>query len=120
MAYFRVETLLKRWKSALKKAKTPALYGNDGLEDGDQAIARVKLFFPNGRWTWYITEWDGQDECYGYVKSGLGPDCDEWGYFTLSELATLNKGLSGWNRYLQVERDLYFKPQTVASVKEND
>ena len=119
MAYFRVETLLKRWKSALKKAKTPRIYETEEVELDDKKVT-VKFFWPAGRWTWYVAEWDGEDECFGYVKSGLGEDCDEWGYFRLSELATLNQGLHDWRRCLQVERDLYFRPRTFKEVQVTD
>jgi hypothetical protein len=36
-------------------------------------------------WTWYLVEYDGQDECFGFV-CGIE---DEWGYFALSDIADL-------------------------------
>lgn len=45
------------------------------------------------RWTWHIVEGsrrkDGDVLLFGYVESGLGADCDEWGYVLLSELAEI-------------------------------
>lgn len=82
----------------------PALYAQDGK--GLDAIAYVK-WFGSGRWTWYVTEYDGDDTCFGYVVSGLGPDCDELGYFTISELSSLRFPPFG----LPLERDLHFTPQ---------
>ena len=35
----------------------PPLYANDGVDDPDAVLARVKLFSPYANWTWYITEW---------------------------------------------------------------
>ena len=33
----------------------PPLYANDGAEDPDAVVARVKLFTPYNGWRWYIT-----------------------------------------------------------------
>ena len=35
----------------------PPLYANDGADDPDAVVARVKLFSPHNGWRWYITEW---------------------------------------------------------------
>ncbi len=74
----------------------------------EQKMAYVKFFDPTGRGTWYCCEFDGKDEFFGFVVSPLGPDCDEWGYFSLAELesVTLRMGL-------KIERDLHFKPQLI-------
>ncbi len=85
------------------RAALPPLYSQE-LE-GLDAVAHVK-FFGGGRWTWLVTEFDGDDLMFGYVVSGLGPDCDELGYFALSELAELRFPPFG----LPIERDLYFTP----------
>lgn len=68
----------------------------------------VKFFTP-GRWTWFATELmdivkdkDGKiidGRFFGYVLSGIQPEFDEWGYFSLKEFIDNN-----------IERDLYFKP----------
>lgn len=47
---------------------------------------------------------------YGYV-SIFGDECDEWGYFALSELQSV-KGPLG----LGIERDLYFDPKPISKV----
>jgi hypothetical protein len=47
-------------------------------------IAQARIFGA-GRYTYYVTEWDGEDLLFGYVLSPLGSDCDEWGYTSLSE-----------------------------------
>jgi hypothetical protein len=46
----------------------------------------------------------GDWELYGYCISPLGPDCDEWGYASLNELATVRNRLG-----LGIERDLHWQ-----------
>lgn len=63
-------------------------------------------FHPLTQWTWYATEFDGNDLFFGLV---VGHET-ELGYFSLSELESI--GTNG--RTLPVERDLYFKPQPLS------
>lgn len=93
------------------RAALPPLYSQDGK--GMDAIAHVKLF-GSGRWTWYVTEFDGEDTMFGYVLSGLGQDCDELGYFSLAELESLSFPPFG----LPIERDLHFTPCTLRECEE--
>jgi hypothetical protein len=87
-------------------AKTiPALYGTD--QDNDPMVC-IKYFLPGTRWTWYVTEYDGENIFFGYV---IGFEA-ELGYFTLSELEEV-KGPLGF----RVERDLYFRPQRLSIIK---
>jgi hypothetical protein len=88
------------------KAKLPPLYSTG--KQRDQAIAQVKYFLPSSGWTWYATEFDGEQILFGLV---VGVDT-ELGYFTLDELEDA-KGLFG----LPVERDLYFKPTSLAEIR---
>jgi hypothetical protein len=83
----------------------PALYSQDGK--GGQAIAYVKFFTPDSNWTWYVTEYDGDDTFFGLVD-GL---VKEFGYFSLRELEC-SKGPIG----LPVERDLHWQPKTLAQI----
>lgn len=92
------------------RAKLPALYSQE--DKGDEAMVYLKLFFPMGRGTWYATEFDGEDTFFGYCVSPLGSDCDELGYFSLSEMEAL-VGPMG----LKMERDLHFTPSTLGEVK---
>lgn len=64
---------------------------------GEQ-ICVVKFFAPTSSWTWYATEFDGEDTFFGLVD---GFEL-EWGSFSLSEL----KSVRGPFR-LGIERDLY-------------
>jgi hypothetical protein len=66
-----------------------------------------KFFTPWTQWTWYATEFDGEDEFFGMVH-GLEK---EFGYFSLSELEHIT-GPGG----LKVERDLFFEPCRVSEL----
>ena len=82
--------------------KLPKLYTQE--EKGLDAIAVVKFFTPDSNWTWYATEYDGEDLFFGLVDGFE----KELGYFRLSELQSV-KGALG----LPIERDMYFKPKTL-------
>lgn len=93
------------------RAALPPLYSQDGK--GDEAEAVVKFFTPMSGWTWFATEFDGEDTFFGYVESGLDPSFDEFAYFSLSEL----EELTAMNGLLPaVERDLYFDTGPVREV----
>lgn len=83
----------------------PALYSQDGK--GMDAVAQVKFFTPDGQWTWYATEFDGEDTFFGLVQ-GLE---QELGYFSLSELQAA-RGPMG----LPIERDRHFIPAPLTTV----
>jgi len=85
----------------------PPLYANEEL--GLAAQALVKFFTPDSNWTWYASEFDGDDIFFGLV-SGLEI---ELGYFSLSELQSI-KGPLG----LPIERDLHFEPKTLKELRE--
>jgi hypothetical protein len=88
------------------RAVLPKLYNNEHKRM--QAIAPIKFFTPDSNWTWYPTEFDGEDMFFGLV-SGFEV---ELGYFSLKELESIRGALG-----LPVERDLYFTPQTLAELK---
>ena len=87
--------------------KIPNLYEQEGK--GEDAMVYVKFFLPGTRWTWYATEFNTKDIFFGWVKSGISPDFDELGYFSLSELKEVN-----------IERDLYFEPKPLKEILENN
>lgn len=92
----------------------PALGEQDSL--GEDAIAHVKFFSPFGRGTWYFTEFDGEDTLFGYCVSPLGPDCDEWGYSSLNEIAEATV----FGSVPAIERDCYWRTRTVReAIKSN-
>ncbi|HEY60587.1 MAG TPA: DUF2958 domain-containing protein [Anaerolineae bacterium] len=80
----------------------PELYSGEEL--GMDALAQVKFFTPDSNWTWYASEFDGEDIFFGLV-SGFEV---ELGYFSLSEMQAVR---GPWG--LPIERDLHFEPQTL-------
>ncbi len=84
--------------------KLPSL---GAMEKVDDPTAVVKFFTPDSSWTWFATEFDGEDTFFGTVSGAEF----ELGYFSLSELQEL-RGPFG----LAVERDLYFKPTLLSQI----
>lgn len=80
------------------RTSLPALRTTEFAPD---PIAQVKFFTPDGEWTWFVVEFDGDDTFFGLVKGFE----DELGYFSLSELQEIRGRLG-----LPVERDLSFEP----------
>jgi len=78
----------------------PPLYSNENTKD-PRAI--VKFFTPFSSWTWYATEFDGDDTFFGLVDGFE----KELGYFTLSELESLGP---------KIERDLWFTPTPLSEL----
>jgi hypothetical protein len=76
---------------------------------GLDAIAPVKFFTPDSNWTWYATEFDGEDIMFGLV-SGFEV---EFGIFSLSELDEVRGGLNQ-----PIERDLYYEPKTLRELED--
>lgn len=70
-------------------------------------VARVKFFTPDSNWTWYATEFDGEDTFFGLVEGFER----ELGYFSLSELEAARGPLG-----LRIERDRFFRPTPLASL----
>lgn len=83
----------------------PPLYAT---ENDDDPLVHAKFFTPDGQWTWYAIEFDGDDTFYGFVK-GLE---DELGYFSLRELQEVRGKLG-----LPVERDLSFEPARLSALQ---
>jgi hypothetical protein len=104
---------LGQFRLALRLRQTPALYAQDGK--GDAAVVHVKLFDPCGGATWYLLEWDGQDEAFGYVTGlgGCGAAEGEYGYVPLPELAHV-PGRSG----IGIEIDTGFRPAPLRTCRE--
>lgn len=84
----------------------PELYANE-QKDPKEVKVIAKFFTPWANWTWYATEFDGEDRFFGYV---VGHE-KELGYFSLFELKSIN-GPAG----LKIERDLYFGEHTLQEV----
>jgi len=82
----------------------PELYSTEHEKD---PVVQVKFFTPWTSWTWYVTEFDGEDIFFGLVDGFE----KELGYFSLSELQSA-RGPGG----LRVERDLYFSPRPLSKI----
>ena len=89
------------------RRKLPPLYANE--EQGTDSLAIVKFFTPDSSWTWYASEFDGDDLFFG-LAVGFEP---ELGYFRLSELHSIRGKLG-----LPVERDRFFKPTPLRELLE--
>lgn len=87
------------------KAQFPTLYATEHLPD---PLVIAKYFTPVAQWTWYATEFDGENTFFGLVD-GLE---EELGYFPVSELRQV-RGPFG----LAVERDLYFAPTPLSQLR---
>ena len=91
-----------------KKLRTQ-LPGIGTTQQSPDPTILCKFFDPCGSWTWYATEFDGEDIFYGLVIGHY----KEFGTFALSELRTVHGKLG-----LPVERDLYFTPTSLAALYE--
>ena len=92
---------MKLLTKAIEK-KLPPLY-SQGNKKAEEVKVMVKFFHPASRWTWYGYEYDPEERVFfGFVKSGLDPDFDELGYFSLDELEHVN--VNG----MKIERDKFF------------
>ena len=78
--------------------KLPKLYANEEKSLEETKII-VKFFTPDSNWTWYATEFDGEDLFFGLVDGFE----KELGYFSLKELQSVRGALG-----LPIERDMYF------------
>jgi len=87
------------------RKQLPLLYSQEKL--GGKAIVHVKFFTPDSNWTWWVTEFDGEDTFFGLVQG----HCKELGYFSLSELKSVRGPLN-----LPIERDLYWQPKTLEEI----
>jgi len=96
---------MKLLTQANRKA-LPKLYANENKPAGE-TVAVVKFFTPDSNWTWYATEFDGEDTFFGLV-SGFET---ELGYFSLAELKSVRGKLG-----LHIERDMYWKPKTLKEI----
>ena len=86
------------------RKRLPPLYATENEKD---PLVRVKFYAPWTNWTWYATEFDGEDLFFGLVEGF----CSEWGYFSLTELEA-TRGPGG----LRIERDLHFDSAPVSQV----
>lgn len=98
-------------KEIEKRLEKFPLYSQNGK--GEDAKIVCKFFSPVGGWTWYVLEAERFNEddyvFFGIVINGYGEQ--EYGFFTLGELKTLQLPFG-----LSIERDMYFSPCKVKDV----
>jgi len=87
------------------RSQLPALYSQEHVKD---PLCLVKFFTPDSNYTFYATEFDGEDTFFGLI---VGFEV-ELGYFSLSEI-TASRGPFG----LAVERDIHFTPTLLSIVR---
>jgi|TARA_Y100000034_G_C6770429_1_gene343675 hypothetical protein len=89
----------------------PKLYSQDN-RSSDEVMVVAKFFDPCGAGTWYMTEYDPDERlAFGWVTLGMGPGCDELGYFSIAEMEKV-KGPLG----LGIERDIHWQPCPLSEV----
>lgn len=86
----------------------PALYSNENKAASEIPVV-VKFFTPDSNWTWYATEFNGEDTFFGFVIGFEG----ELGYFSLSEIQGARGPLG-----LAIERDRHFGPASLEDVQQ--
>jgi len=96
------------------RKKLPPLYAQE--DKGGKAIVYLKLFTPDGSFTWYITEGspitDDSGKEVDFHFFGLVDGLEkELGYVALSELQSVRGSLG-----LPIERDLWWEPKTLADI----
>ncbi|MGD9099790.1 MAG: DUF2958 domain-containing protein [Anaerolineae bacterium] len=84
----------------------PGLYTT---EKQDNPLAITKWFTPDNSWSWYVTEYDGEDTAFGLV---IGFET-ELGYFSVSEIKRA-RGPMG----MPIERDKWFRPTPIKQLAE--
>ena len=77
------------WNEPTKNrlAKIPKLYETEKLNLKEKLIY---LHFFIGGCDWYAAEFDGKDMFWGYAILNNDFEMAEWGYFSLSELKSIN------------------------------
>ena len=72
--------------TANRLTQLPNLYQTENIELKDKI---VHLHFFIGGCDWYAVEFDGEDLFFGYTILNQDYHCAEWGYFSLSEMASI-------------------------------
>lgn len=88
------------------EAVLPARGATESVHD---PTVHLKLFTPDGSWTWYATEYDPEDRLFFGLVDGHE---EELGYFSLDELLDV-RGPMG----LPIERDLHFTPKPLSQCR---
>ena len=88
------------------KSKLPALYSQEHEKD---PMVHLKFFNPVGRGTWYLIEYDPEENlAFGYIDLGH----PELGYFSITEMEEIILPMSQ-----KIERDIYFRTSVLSDIK---
>jgi hypothetical protein len=89
----------------------PPLYATESVEANNKTIF-ARLFALASAATWFIAEYDPEEQlAFGYADLG-DPTCAEWGYVDVRELELLR-----WLGVPRVELDLHFSPTKFAELE---
>ena len=100
---------MKLFTQAILK-KLPPLYANEEV-DKEKVMVHLKLFNPTGVGTWYITEYNPEENlAFGFCNLG-DPEMAELGYVSITELEEF-KGRMG----LGIERDMSFDSRPLEDI----
>ncbi|SHN51949.1 DUF2958 domain-containing protein [Desulfovibrio litoralis] len=94
--------------TAKQLATLPTFYSTENISLKDKVIY-MHFFF--GGCDWYVAEFDGEDAFFGFVILNNDLENAEWGYFILSELASIN--IKGF----EIDRDLYWQPTKASNIE---
>jgi hypothetical protein len=86
----------------------PKLYSSENAKEPPLAV--IKLFTPDSSWTWFLIEYDPDEELAFGLAVGFET---ELGYISIAELREV-KGPLG----LRIERDLWWRPRPITQVQE--
>ena len=84
-------------------------------EHGEDILIKVKFFATGSDWTWYAMDYDPEHRTFFGMVHGFE---DELGDFSLDELASLVYPDGFMKGHPRVERDLHWKPITLAKLRE--
>lgn len=97
------------WNTPTRKQleTVPNLYETEKTELIDKL---VHLHFFIGGSDWYVVEYDRDDVFFGFVVLNCDYANSEWGYFSFSELKSIN--VNGF----EIDRDLYWEVRKASEV----
>lgn len=98
-ALYHYENLLQQLRKTDKSVKSSQI-----------TIAHAHFFFADS--DWYITEWNGEDELYGYTILNGDMQNAEFGYMSLSEIRDFRQGQNQG-----IELDCYWTPRSISDIK---
>lgn len=99
------------WNKPTKEelSQLPAFYETEEIPFKDK---QVHMHFFIGACDWYVLEFDGEDQFFGFVILNGDYEMAELGHFSLSELSSIRVG-----GILEIDRDLYWDVRKASEIK---